>query len=161
MKSYKYRNEIYTISQCTVEDIPSHLERVSSYLDTDELISHKKRMEDAVVANTAYKLVDSKGNTKVFAYYEQMEYQVVNGIALWWSSLKLFAIFGVWFRTRTDIRDIYIKPHNNNLVSFQFLITDDSIRGFHFNRTPLILDMYTKKCNKIAELYESMNVVEV
>ena len=161
MKSYKYRNEIYTISQCTVEDIPSHLERVSSYLDTDELISHEQRMKEAVNCDTAYKLVDSNGNTKVFAYYEYVDYQIVNGIALWWTTLRMFAIFGVWFRSYTDIRDVYIVPHKNNLVSFQFLVTDDSMKGYHFNGTPLILDMYTKKCDRIVKLYEAMDVEEV
>ena len=160
MKNYIYRNKTYTIDNCCNSDIPSHLEKVLSYYNPNEIDIQRQRMEEAVYNGTAYKLVDEDGNTCVFAYYEQKTYQDVNGIALWWNSLRLFAIFGVWFRGCTFNRYIHINPHKSTPV-FNFLVEDESIRNFYSEGTSLYIDLYSKKCNKIAKIYESMNVKEV
>ena len=50
MKQYRYKGRIYLVTECTLEDIPSHIERVLSYwkstnTDIDEQI---KLLQNAV-----------------------------------------------------------------------------------------------------------------
>lgn len=156
-----YKNKLYKISNCTTKDIPSHLGRVLPYLTDDEIEPYVLRMDEAVYCGTAYKLIDENDNTKVFAYYQQKDRQQVHGISLWWSNIKMFAIFGIWFRSYTNNRYVYIMPHVNKLIGFDFLIEEDSIRSYHFNGTALLLDLYSEKSGKIVDIYERMNVIEV
>ena len=45
MKQYKYKSRIYSIVNCKVEDIPSHVERVSSYWPVEILEAQAKSEE--------------------------------------------------------------------------------------------------------------------
>lgn len=162
MKSYKYKNKIYKVKPCTLKDIPSHLEKVLSYLQDDEIEAYVLRMDEAVYNGTAYKLVDEYNNTRVFAYYIQKDKQIVDGVSLWWSSFRLFVLFGMWFRHYTNNKEVYIMPHKNNFISFKFLVDDASIKAYHKHSTSLLLDMYSiKSMRVIKNIYENMNIVGV
>lgn len=161
MKSYKYRNKIYSIKHCVAEDIPFHLERVLSYLQDDEIEPYTSRMNEAIQNSTAYKLVNENGDTEVFAYYEQKDNRQVHGISLWWNSIRLFAIFGIWFRYYTENIYVHINPHKNNLISFKFLVEDDSIRDYKLRGTSLCIDMFSIKCGHIEDILTKMKVEEI
>jgi len=161
MNKYIYNNKTYTIELCTLEDIPSHVEKVSLYWNRNEERIQVDRMINAVENGTAIKLVDEDNETKVFAYYEQISESESNGIALWWSSIRLFAILGMWFRRYTFNHYVYITPHKEGLATFEFLVENQSIRNFKKKGTPLVLNLYSIKTERIVKLYESMNVKEL
>ena len=161
MQKYRYKGRIYSIENCVMQDIPSHLERVLSYYRPDEIETQRQRMVEAVYCGTAYKLVNPEGETVVFAYYEQMSEEEAKGIALWWESIRLFSIFGIWFRSYTFNQFVYIKPHKKDFVTFEFLVEDYSIRNYHLHDSPLIIDLFSDKCRKIIKLYERLEVKEI
>lgn len=146
-----------------MQDIPYHLDRVLSYLaNEDEIDRQKLRMEEAVYSGTAYKLVDEDDNTLVFFYYEQRSEQEIDSIAIQLYSKRLFAITAVWFRRHTYNRYIYIMPHEvEQLNHFEFLATDESIRYHHVYNTPLIVDLFSQKLERLRELYDKMKVEEL
>ena len=69
MKQYSYNNKIYTVINCTLEDIPSHIERVLSYWKSTntDINQQIELLQNAVKADTAFKVVDND-NVKAFIY---------------------------------------------------------------------------------------------
>ena len=161
MQSYKFRNKVYTITPCTKEDIPSHLERVLPYYAKEDIEIQKDRMHMAVYNGTAFKLVDEEGTTHTFLYYEQLDEKNVIGIALWWSYLRLFFIFGRWFRPIVQIEYIHVEPHNKSFIPFAFLTDDYFIEEYEKGNGPLAFHLWSKGCEKIRELIDKMNLEEL
>ena len=60
MKQYNYNNKIYTVTNCTLEDIPSHIERVLSYWKSTntDINQQIELLQNAVKSNTAFKVID-------------------------------------------------------------------------------------------------------
>lgn len=161
MINFIYRNKQYRIIECTLEDIPSHLGRVYPYVESDMVEVQVKRMIKAVQNNNAHKLVDENNETKVFFYYTPEDKQNVHAIALWYNSLRLFVVSLVWFRHYTNTNSIFIDPHKD-IVSFRFLVDDDSIRSYYFNKTNLRIDLFGYKIRRLVKnIYEKLGIIWV
>jgi hypothetical protein len=155
MRNYLYRNNTYSIAKCTLDDIPSHLEKVLSYYSPDTVCTQKERMEQAVQNGTAYKMT-CNGSTAIFFYYEIIDKQNVMSIAFWSTNINILLLGLVHFRSKTTYQFIHIVPHNNEL-RFTYLIETDSIKAYHYHNKPLVIDMYSDKCRTaIKNIYEKM-----
>ena len=68
MKQYRYKGRLYLVTECTLEDIPSHIERVLSYWTSAnvDIKEQTKVLEEAVNNHTAFKVVNDNNNTRIY-----------------------------------------------------------------------------------------------
>ena len=69
MKQYKYKGRIYLVTECTLEDIHSHIERVLSYWTSAnvDIKEQTKVLKEAVNKHNAFKVVnDNNNNTRIY-----------------------------------------------------------------------------------------------
>ena len=161
MQSYRYNDRVYSIKNCTTQDVPSHFERVFSYWAIEDHKDQLVRMQEAVYCGTAYKLVDKTGETVAFNYYEQISEQEVVGIAMWWKTISLFSIYCYWFKTKTFNKSVFVQPHSMNPVPLEFIVDEQSIRDYWLEGTPLLIDIHSNKFMRIIRLYEELGIEEI
>ena len=153
MDKYMYKGKVYSVVECTLEDIPSHIERVFSYWESAnvDITEQIKLLENAVNAKTAFKLIDEDGNTEAAIYYEHLFIQSVTSYFLWFKDKRMFAMLCYFLRMRKYLRYIHFLPHAKNYIPFEFIVELDSIKAFHIHGTPLRIDLASKQS---YELYE-------
>ena len=153
MDKYMYKSKVYSVVECTLEDIPSHIERVFSYWQSANvnITEQTSLLEKAVANHTAYKVINDNGDTEAAIYYEHTHLQSVMSYYLWFKDKRMFAILCYFLRMRKYLHYIYFLPHVKNYIPFEFIVDDDSIRAFHLNGTPLRIDLTSKKSNYLYE----------
>lgn len=153
MKQYKYQGIIYSIVNCTLEDIPSHIERVLSYWESSNVNIDEQRtaLEKAVNEGTAYKLVDAENNTTAVIYYVKTAFGTGQSNLLWFKDKRMFAMLCYFLRLGANIHYIYFLPHSKNYIPFEFVVQDSSIRLFHSHNQPLKIDLYSRKSHLLYE----------
>ena len=146
MKQYKYKGRLYSIVNCKVEDIPSHVERVSSYWDTNQVdvTQQIKYLTQCIQSGLAKKLIDDKGRLQVVIYCMHIRDTEVSSHLLWARSKKLLAIMSWYLREHQDIAVIYFTPHSKDFIPFEFIVAPHSIRSFHSHDTPLMIDLFSE-----------------
>ena len=155
MKQYDYKGRIYSVTNCELKDIPSHIERVYQYWDIANvnLDEQTKLLEEAVKNNTAYKVIDDKDITKSVIYCNKIKRHEVQSNLLWLRDKRMFSILCYYLRLRANIHTIYFKPHTKTFIPFEFVVNDLSIRLFHSHDYPLKIDLYSKKSEDIYKNY--------
>ena len=145
MKQYTYKGRIYSVVKCVKEDIPSHIERVSSYWTADgvDIEQQAQLLEDCINNGIALQLVNDKGNTQAVIYGLWMKCDDIKSHLLWIRSKKLFAILAWYLREHAYIKNIYFMPHSKSLIPFEFLVKPMSIRRFYSHNAPLVIDLYS------------------
>ena len=143
MKQYRYKGRIYSIVNCKVEDIPSHVERVSSYWPVEMLEDQIDSLKDCIENGTAIQLVSDKGKPQAVIYCLPIKEQELKSHLLWTRSKKLLAILAWHLRTHLDISKIYFMPHSKDFIPFEFMVTPQSIRRFHSHNMPLVIDLFS------------------
>lgn len=153
MKQYIYQGNIYSIAYCTLEDIPSHIERVLSYWESTNVDLDKQRalLEEAINNQTAFKLVDANNNTMAVIYYIAITYDSGQSNLLWFKDKRMFAMLCYFLRLGANIHYIYFMPHSKNFIPFEFVVQDRSIRLFHSHNQPLKIDLYSRKSQMLYE----------
>ena len=153
MKQYEYKGRIYSVVNCTMEDIPSHIERVSSYWESAnvDIQEQTKLLEQAINENTAFKLIDDEDTSKAFIYCIMMGDNEAQSNLMWLEDKRMFAMLCYYLRLTANIHIIYFKPHTKDYIPFEFVVQDSSIRSFHNNDTPLKIDLYSTKSTKLYE----------
>ena len=153
MEQYIYQGNIYSIVNCTLEDIPSHIERVLSYWESTNVDLDKQRtlLEEAVINQTAFKLVDENNNTMAVIYYIKMTYDSGQSNLLWFKDKRMFAMLCYFLRLGVNIHYIYFMPHSKDYITFEFIVQDRSIRLFHSHNQPLKIDLYSRKSQMLYE----------
>ena len=68
MKQYTYKGRIYSVVKCVKEDIPSHVERVSSYWPVEILEDQIESLKDCIENGIAIQLVNDKGKAQAIIY---------------------------------------------------------------------------------------------
>ena len=144
---YEYKGKIYTIEHCTKEDIPSHIERVSSYwkdygVDFD---AQTELLEESVEGGNAYKLVDTDDNLYACAYLLPVEPEIAQAVLGWFHTKVAYAIGCFFVRTALGLRIITLMPHTTNFIPYRFTIDENSIRSFHDLGTPLVIRLHDEK----------------
>ena len=155
MKQYDYKGRIYSVTNCELNDIPSHIERVNHYWDmTNVDIEEQTRLlVKAVEAGTAYKVINDKGISKSVIYCNKMKRHEVQSNLLWLRDKLVFSILCYYLRLTANIHTIYFKPHTKDFIPFEFVVNDLSIRLFHSHDYPLKIDLYSAKSDKIYKDY--------
>ena len=143
MKQYKYKGRIYSIVNCKDEDIPSHVERVSSYWPIEIVEDQIESLKDCIENGIAIQLVSDKGKAQAIIYCLPIREQEVKSHLLWVRSKKLFAILAWHLRTYLDISKISFMPHRKDFIPFEFMVTPQSIRRFHSHNMPLMVDLFS------------------
>ena len=145
MKQYAYKGRIYSVVKCVKEDIPSHIERVSSYWTADgvDVEQQTRLLEDCINNGIALQLVNDKGSTQAVIYGLWLKCDDIKSHLLWIRSKKLFTILAWYLREHAYIRNIYFMPHSKSLIPFEFLVKSMSIRRFYSHNAPLAIDLYS------------------
>lgn len=153
MRQYKYQGNIYSIVDCTLEDIPSHIERVFSYWQSANVNIDEQRvlLEKAVNEHTAFKLVDEHDNTMAVIYYIKIAVDSGQSNLLWFKDKRMFAMLCYFLRLGVNIHYVYFMPHTKNYIPFEFVVQDRSIRLFHSHNQPLKIDLYSRKSQILYE----------
>ena len=145
MKQYIYKGKTYSIIKCIKEDIPSHIERVSSYWLTDNVDIQQQTvlLEECINKGLALQLINDKDKVQAVIYGLWIKGDDVKSHLLWMRSKKLFSILALYLRQHMYIRSIYFMPHGKSIIPFEFLVKPMSIRRFHSHNTPLVIDLYS------------------
>ena len=152
MKQYEFDNQIYSVVTCTENDIPSHVERVLSYWANADIKEQIQALEQAVASKTAWKLVDENSETKSVVYCNMLNKRDAMSNLLWLADKRMFAMLCYYLRLTANIQHIYFLPHSNH-IPFRFIVQESSIRLFHSHGTPLEIDLYSKKSQKLYEVH--------
>lgn len=151
MKRYEYQGRIYSIVRCKDEDIPSHIERVSSYWEEDNvnIDSQYLLLHDCIKNGLSLQLINDKGNTQAVIYSQYKGYDNVVSYLLWIRSKRMFGILGWYLRQYEYIKNIFFMPHSND-IPFEFVVKPMSIRKFHSHGTPLVIDLYSPNNERLG-----------
>lgn len=150
MKQYKYQGRIYSIVDCKVEDIPSHIERVSSYWPSEIIEDQTETLKDCIENGIAIQLINDKGKPQAVIYCLPIKEQEVKSHLLWIRSKRLFAILAWHLRTYLDISKVVFMPHSKDFIPFEFMVTPASIRRFHSHNMPLIIDLFSPENRELG-----------
>lgn len=163
MKQYKYKGKIYTVTTCTKEDIPSHIERVLSYWKANDvdLAEQTKLLEQAVDEGTAYKVVNEDGEDETAMYCIKSTRHEAQSNLMFINNKRMLAILCHHLRTRVSLKTIYFKPHSKNYIPFEFVVDDYSIRLFHSHDRPLAIDLFGKKGQRLYEDHFKRHDIQV
>lgn len=153
MHQFRYQGSIYSIARCTLDDIPSHIERVLSYWKSTNTDVELQRasLEKAVNENTAFKLVDANNSTMAVIYYTKISPESGQSTLLWIKDKRMFAMLCYFLRLGANIHYIYFMPHSKSYIPFAFVVQDASIRLFHSHNQPLKIDLYSRKSQLLYE----------
>lgn len=145
MKQYQYKGRTYSIVRCTKEDIPSHIERVSSYWikESVDMTIQLMLLHECIKEGLCLQLVNDKGSTQAVIYSNYCGYDNVTSHLLWIRSKRMFAILGWYLRQHSKIRNIFFMPHTKDYIPFEFVVKPMSIRKFYTHNTPLVIDLYS------------------
>lgn len=135
------KDTIYSIRDCTYEDIPNHIDKIKKYW-SDIDIENERKYSMKVCIDQYYtgKLVKDN-DTVAFAYaYPISNYNSsVYGIALWFERKPYLAMLFDYIRNTTAIKKMYFTPHEAVRVPFKFLLSKTVIDNYLlFNKTPHI-----------------------
>ena len=162
-KQYRFDNRIYTVTNCTKDDIPFHTERVLSYwtscnVDIEAQIS---ALNQSVDESTAFKVLNDSGETEATIYcIRNGKYYQSN--MLWFNNKRMFAILCYYMRLTANILIIKFKPHSKDFIPFEFIVQDSSIRLFHSDDLPLEINLYSTKSDRLYELhFKKFNIEEL
>lgn len=142
-KQYLYKSKIYSIINCTKEDIPVHIEKVSSYWSEQIINLQEHLLENCINTGLAKQLVNDKNQTQAVIYGTYYNNRIITSYLLWMRSKKLFSLLAYYLRTKSDITTILFKPHTMNPVPFEFMVKPSSIRRYYSHNSPLVIDLYS------------------
>lgn len=152
-KQYKLKNDIYTVTACTKEDIPSHIERVLSYwkATNTSISTQTKLLELAVEADTAYKVVNSDNEDMCVMYLLAESHTVAQCNLLWFVNKRVLAMLFYYLRFMTEYQTFTFTPHSKDFIPFRFLIPESSLRIFFTQGTPIEMSVYGSKSQILYE----------
>ena len=149
MIKYQLRNKIYTVADCLEKEIPSHIERVSSYwqqsdTDTNSQIGY---MKDSIANGIAIKCLDDKNKEIATTYgtYYKNSIHLVFGHLLWANSNRALALFIHYGKFIKNVARIFFMPHSMHPVPFEDIVELHSIRLYHKNKATLEINLQTGK----------------
>lgn len=146
----------YTIKHCTSNEIPSHIEKVLSYwiennADIDE---QTKLLTKSIQENLAIQLIDSQEKLKAVIYCIPVNTtKDVMSNLLWFKNKKMLTMLGYYLHHYLSIHCIHFLPHSKTFIPFKFIVEDYSIRYFHSQNTPLVIDFHSTKSQFLYEKY--------
>lgn len=151
LKQYELQNEVYSIIACQKEEIPSHIERVSSYWQLSSNNVPTTSLETSIDTGNAFKVVNSKNELKAVVYLYPVFDYTVRGLLLWFENKRMLAMLHHYIQFNTEYNTIQFIPDSRDKIVFRFLVTDPSIKQFIETGYPLEI---TRSSKKTKILYE-------
>ena len=161
---YKLKNKVYVLSECTKELIPSHVERVLAYWETDntDVTLQSNMMKLSIDQHLALQITDENNELCLAVYtnrYKQAEH-VVNGRMLYAKAKRFIAMFLDYYKNNLEIAKILFMPHHVPPIPYKFIVETHSIKQYHSRRTPLIVDLQIGKAVSFINKYFNMYNIE-
>ena len=163
---YQLRNKIYTIADCSKNEIPSHIERVSQYWSQlDESIEDQvARLQQCVDLGVAVKILDEKNKLNLACYTipHPKDKSLHLGQMLWTTSNRFIALFFYWLHTHKKVYSISFMPINIDLIPFIKIVEDMSIQKYYNFHTSLRVNLFKGKANRFVTKYVNLyNIQEL
>ena len=152
---YLINNKTYIVKKCTLKDINKDILKIYDYASLTGIDNQIKRMKQAVVNSTAYKIVDTNNNTLSALYYSLKDYYSLVGITFFHTSYIDLVILFEYVRNLGKYKYCYLPPHKN-IVKFKSLVEESSVRQFYSKNTPLVIYYKSNKYRKIIKLYDRL-----
>lgn len=162
MKQYKMSNTIYTVSECTINEIPSHIEKVFSYWTDTNIDENKEYMEIEVREGTTAKITDEEGNLCACTYFLRLTPNTARVTLLWFSRKPYAAMLMDYVRTEMNLNKVEFNPHTTvDDVPFKFGLNDSTIFRHNVTGSPLVCNMHGTLMNKLYDAYFGTGKIEV
>ena len=157
MSTYEYKNKLYIVSECSIDEIPSHIERVFSYWakDNTDIQVQKDLMEECITDGIALKITSNDmllGSVYLLhidkdttSYTREDDYK---GIQCFVKTKSAFALLMYHLREKLSVCRILFQPHCMNPVPFGKWLTESSIRNHYSFRIPIIANLYNKDLDR-------------
>lgn len=163
---YQLRNKIYSVVDCSVEDIPSHIERVSSYWEESntDIWYQSQLMKLAIDEGLALRVLDNTEEERLAIYIvlHRNSEHTANGCLLYTKDNRSLAMALDVYKRDKEIAKIFFMPHKLPPVPFSDIVEISSIRKYHDFRKPLEVDLQKGKAlsfiNKYFNLYDIQRV---
>ena len=156
-KQYQLRGKVYTIADCSESEIPSHLERVSSYWGQyiEDLSTQIPRLKQCIDEGIAVKMLDENGEDQFVCYllYSSRDKVIALGQYFWVTNNRCIAMFLYWLKHDKGIAMVFFMPFNMNPVPFKKIVEDQSMRKYNNFHTPLKVDLINGKANEFMNKY--------
>ena len=156
-KQYQLRGKVYTIADCSESEIPSHLERVSSYWGQyiEDLNTQIPRLKQCIDKGIAVKMLDENGECQLICYLSSSprDKVIYNGQCFWVADNRSIAMLAHWLIYDKQVAMVFFMPFNMNPVPFKKIVEDMSMRKHNNFHTPLKIDLVKGKANKFMNKY--------
>lgn len=173
MKERKYllKDKVYFLKQCTYEDIPSHLERVSSYWEQMGMTLPalmEDKLKKSVKGGYAYKVVsEDTGECMAFLYLERIDVGQFFCTTMYMVR-KVYIAMIFRYLKRINTRYLFFVPVNHlqedaiTNIPFRNMLSDMEIRIYQATKKYIKIDMNSKQSNTFYKYnYERLGVEEV
>ena len=127
-KQYQLRDKVYTIADCSESEIPSHLERVSSYWSKSikDLSTQIPRLKQCIDEGIAVKMLDENDECQLICYllYSPRDRVIALGQYFWVTNNRCMAMFLHWLKHDKGVAMAFFMPFNMNPVPFKKIVEE-------------------------------------
>lgn len=154
MVTYTYRDKKYSIVPCTLEDIPSHIERVLSYWKNTgtDLARQNELLQECIHANMAYKVISDNKTVGCF-YCKPITKYIYMDVFTWFKNGIVLAIDLDYVYHYTSMKAVMFLPHQRNRVSYKSLLTKNNLLCYRNSKEPITVDLKNHKITSIYKYY--------
>lgn len=151
LASYICSGQRYDILRCKPKDIPDHSDLVSQFWEDPSM--QTMYMGIAIKNNSAFKLVDTSGNTLCYLYGIPQDRHILCATSFW-CKLKKYAVIGYQFiRDHTFYERIYWSPHKfDGRIPLAYVLEDRMITDYKNGRDFVEITVPNKKFEKMLRI---------
>ena len=161
IKQYIHKGTTYSLKPCMLEDIPSHVERVSFYwkqanIDMEEQLRH---LRECITDGVAIQIHQDE---EVYAllYGKYLEKKTFLHCFLFYLKNKgVLSALAPYLRDYLGVTECIFFPHKQEKIPFEFLVSEVSIKNHYYRGTPLVIDLFSKECNKLYNKFVTSNSI--
>ena len=125
---YLINSRVYSIRGCTLEEIPSHIERVISYWADVDMEQRMMELQEAVEAGNFIKLYDEDGCQDVAAIaFKTAPRLTILGLLGWTTRFKNLIYLGYYLIRCRGLQRLLFRPHNIGSIPFSYAVHKPSI----------------------------------
>lgn len=165
-RKFLLKGKAYFLRECTYEDIPSHLEKVSSYWEQHGIEfpdSIREACKESVKKKYAFKLISEDDELVAFLYLKRVKVSEFFCLSIYFIR-KVFISIIFHHLKRINIRYLMFTPINteSDEIPFRNMLSKEAIRDYKQNRQFIRIDMYSEHGSQFYKYqYERLGVKEV
>lgn len=154
MVTYTYRDKEYSIVPCTLEDIPSHIERVLSYWKSTgtDLKTQYELLKACVLAGKSFKVITDNKSVAYF-YTKPITKYMYMDVYTWFKNGIALAICLDYVYHYTSMKSVQFLPHQRDKVSYKRLLTKFNLLYYKNSTEPITVDIKNAKITTIYKHY--------